>query len=220
VPQGTLSKELAMDDTTTWRLIHGERATAADILAALTPGQCAEPSLCAGWTVQMTAGHILQAAEQTTGSFMRGMAVSGFRFNTMMDRQARRIGELPMPEIVERLRARTTTTNRPPAPVSAMLGEVVTHTEDICRPLGIAHEASADALVACMEMYKTATFPVGAKKRIAGLRVSATDVDWSYGDGPEVSGPALSLIMAMTGRPAGLSGLEGPGLSTLESRLR
>jgi uncharacterized protein (TIGR03083 family) len=100
-----------------------------------------------------------------------------------------------------------------------MLGEVVTHTQDICQPLGLAHDAQPAALIACLEMYKTTAFPVGAKKRIAGLRLAATDVDWSHGDGPEVSGPALSLISAMTGRSAGVSGLAGPGVATLQSRL-
>jgi hypothetical protein len=100
-----------------------------------------------------------------------------------------------------------------------MLGEVVTHTDDICRPLGLSHHVQPGSLVACMEMYKVATFPVAAKKRIAGLSVRATDVDWFYGQGPEVSGPALALIMAMTGRSAGLSDLSGPGLALLRSRM-
>jgi uncharacterized protein (TIGR03083 family) len=208
-----------MDDATTWKLIHGERAATADMLATLTPDQWSQPSLCSGWTVQMTAGHIVQSAEQTTGSFMSGMLASGFRFNTMMDRQARTLGALPTTEIIERLSARTTTTNKAPAPVATMLGEVVTHTEDITRPLGLDHQAQPDAVVACLDHFKKANFPVGAKKRIAGLHLKATDVDWTYGDGPEVSGPALSLLMIMTGRSAGLDGLEGSGVADLRSRM-
>jgi hypothetical protein len=67
-------------------------------------------------------------------------------------------------------------------------------------------------------MYKVASFPVGTKKRIAGLRLRATDVDWSHGDGPEVTGPGLSLLVAMTGRPGGLDALSGEGLATMRSR--
>jgi uncharacterized protein (TIGR03083 family) len=208
-----------MDDATTWKLIHGERAATADMLATLAPDQWSQPSLCSGWTVQMTAGHIVQGAEQTTGSFMSGMLSSGFRFNTMMDRRARTLGALPTTEIIERLSARTTTTNKAPAPVATMLGEVVTHTEDITRPLGLAHQPQTEAKVACLDLYKKSSFPVGTKKRIAGLRLKATDVDWTYGDGPEVSGPALSLLMVMTGRSAGLDGLEGAGVADLRSRM-
>jgi len=208
-----------MDDATTWKLIRGERAATADMLATLTPDQRSQPSLCSGWTVQMTAGHIVQGAEQTTGSFMSGMLSSGFRFNAMMDRQARTLGARPTTEIVQRLSARTTTTNKAPAPAVTMLGEVVTHTEDITRPLGLDHQPQPEAKVACLDLYKKANFPVGAKKRIAGLRLKATDVDWTYGDGPEVSGPALSLLMIMTGRSAGLDELGGEGVAELTSRM-
>jgi uncharacterized protein (TIGR03083 family) len=169
--------------------------------------------------VQMTAGHIVQGAEQSTGSFMKGMLANGFRFNTMMDKEARRLGALPPAEIIARLQARTTTTNKAPAPVVTMLGEVVAHTEDITRPLGLPHAPAPDALVACLDMYQGANFPVGAKKRIAGLRLAATDLDWSHGDGPEVSGPALSLVMVMTGRAAGLDGLDGDGVAELKGRM-
>jgi uncharacterized protein (TIGR03083 family) len=208
-----------MDDTRVWELIHRERAVMADTLAALTPAQWAEPSLCGGWSVHIMAAHILAAAEQTPGNFMKGMVANGFRFNAMVDRDARRLGMLPPMEIIERLRARTTTTNRPPAPVMAMLGEIVVHGEDVRRPLGLDNDTSGEAVAACLEMYTRSSFPVGGKKRIGGLRLIAPDVDWSHGAGPEVSGSGLSLLLAMTGRPAGLTGLAGEGVTTLGSRL-
>jgi uncharacterized protein (TIGR03083 family) len=208
-----------MDDTTTWKLIHGERAATAAMLSTLTPDQWGAASLCGGWTVQMTAGHILGAAEQTKGSFMRRMVANGFRFNTMMDREAHRLGAVPPAEIIERLSARTTTTNGPPAPAVTMLGEVVVHSEDIRQPLGLQHEGRPEAVVTCLDMYKNANFPVGTKKRIAGIRLVATDVDWSHGNGPEVSGPGRSILLTMTGRPAGLGALQGEGLATLSQRM-
>jgi uncharacterized protein (TIGR03083 family) len=147
------------------------------------------------------------------------MAANGFRFNTMMDRDARRTGVLAPDELIGRLRARVTTTNKPPAPAMTMLGEVVVHSDDIRRPLGLEYQASPDALIACLEMYKNASFPVGTKKRIDGLRLVATDVDWSHGTGPEVTGMAMPMVMAMTGRAAGLDELGGEGLATLRQRM-
>jgi uncharacterized protein (TIGR03083 family) len=129
------------------------------------------------------------------------------------------LGQLPSDEIVSRLRARTTTTNRPPAPVTAMLGEVVVHGADVRRSLGLAGTPSPDAAVACLDMYTTASFPVGGKKRIRGLQLTATDTEWTHGDGPEVRGPATSLLLAMTGRAAGVDGLTGDGVPTLRERL-
>jgi len=207
------------DSKETWKLIHEEREILVATLEGLSDDQWETRSLCGGWTVRQTAAHILAGAEQTGPRFFKGMVASGMRFNTMMDRGARRLGAMPTAEIVERLGARTTTTNHPPAPIMAMLGEVVVHGEDIRRPLRIEAPSTGDAVVACLEMYKTATFPVGGKKRIAGLTLSATDVDWSCGDGPKVFGPGRALLLAMTGRPAGIEGLEGDGLAVFRARL-
>ena len=55
-------------------------------------------------------------------------------------------------------------------------------------------------------------------RRIAGLRLQATDAEWAHGDGPEVSGPLLSLILAMTGRKAVHPDLSGDGVAELGRR--
>jgi hypothetical protein len=54
--------------------------------------------------------------------------------------------------------------------------------------------------------------------RLAGLRLRATDQDWSAGDGPEVSGPIEALALAATGRPVALDDLAGEGLPILRAR--
>ncbi len=203
----------------TWKLIHHERQALAETLDGLASEQWAAPSLCAGWTVQVAAGHVMAGAEQTGPAFVRDLAASGFRFNTMIDRVARDRGTLPPGEIIRRLRARTTTTNHPPAPVVTMLGEVVVHSEDIRRPLGITAQVPAEAITAGLAMYSGAGFPIGSKKRVAGLKLTATDVGWSHGTGPEVSGPGLFLLLAMAGRPGGLIELAGDGLGQLRSRM-
>ena len=207
------------DNRQTWAFIHAERSAIVEMLETLTPDQWATPSLCTGWSVHRAAAHLVASAEQTAPSFIAGMARSGFRFNTMIERDVRRLGALEPAEIVARIRARTATTNRPPAPVMAMLGEVVVHGEDIRRPLGLSRVVPPRASAACLEMYKAATFPVGGKRRMAGLRLVATDTDWSCGDGPTVSGPALSLMLAMTGRAVGGEDLTGDGVDTFRSRL-
>lgn len=207
------------DDAKTWAMIHAERTGLADTLEGLTAQQWAVPSLCAGWTVGDLAAHVLAGAEQTPGSFFAGMLSMGFRFNALMERDARTRSALPKDQIIERLRQRATTTNHPPAPVMAMLGEVVVHGQDIRNPLGLPGKLSEPALNACLDMYTKANFPVGGKKRIAGLRLVSTDSGWSYGDGPEVSGPGVSLMLAMTGRRAGLADLSGEGAAVLGSRM-
>ncbi len=106
----------------------------------------------------------------------------------------------------------------PPGPPDTWLGETIVHSEDIRRPLGIVHEFPTDAAVQVANFYKGSNLLIGAKKRITGLSLRATDADWSYGDGAEVEGPIVSLVLAMTGRRAVLDDLSGDGVATLRSR--
>lgn len=201
-----------------WKHIHSERIDMVGTWAELSPEQWTRPSWCVGWSVQETSGHILAAAEQTPANFYKEMAAARFRFNVFADRAAKRLGALSPDELVRRLRIRTSTKNHPPAPVIAMLGEIVVHGEDIRRPLGIVHRSPEAALVAVADNYKNANLLIGSKRRIAGLSLRATDIAWAHGEGPEVSGPLISLILAMAGRTGAQADLAGDGLSILAVR--
>ena len=207
------------DTATTWRLIHAERARLADVFESLKPADWKKPSLCAPWDVQTTAAHILLSAEQTPGHFFSSLARSGFRFNAMIARDTAQLAAIAPADLISRLRARTTTTNKAPAPPMAMLGEAVVHGQDILYALGRSGGVDPDASRACLDMYKSASFPVGGKKRIAGLKLVADDVDWQHGDGPEVRGPAVPLMLAMTGRKGTVDELSGDGVATFASRV-
>ena len=52
-----------------------------------------------------------------------------------------------------------------------------------------------------------------------GVRLAPTDLDWSHGSGPEVTGPAEAVLMAITGRASALGELGGPGLPVVAGRL-
>ncbi|HEY5091679.1 MAG TPA: maleylpyruvate isomerase family mycothiol-dependent enzyme [Acidimicrobiales bacterium] len=207
-----------MSDADTWAMIHAERSRVADMLDELSAEQWSADTLCKGWNVQMVAAHMMNAGEQTGPKFLGGLLANGMRFNVMMDRQAHASARLAPKEIIARIRARTTTTNKPPAAAMAMLGEVVVHGNDIRQPLGIADDSSTAAKVACLEMFKGSNLPVRAKKTIAGLHLNATDADWSFGTGPDVNGPLVALLSAMATRPLAPT-LSGDGVATLRSRL-
>jgi uncharacterized protein (TIGR03083 family) len=207
-----------MKSQETWKYIHAERADMAETWATLSPNQWAAASWCDCWTVRDTAGHVLAAAEQTPANFYKELIAAGFRFNLFADRGAKRLGGIDPGELVRRLRERTTTTNHPPAPVMAMLGEIIVHGEDIRRPLGLDHQSPEAALVAVADGWKNSNLLIGSKRRIAGLRLKATDADWAHGDGPEVSGPLIALVLAMTGRKGARSDLTGEGVPLLADR--
>jgi uncharacterized protein (TIGR03083 family) len=207
-----------MKSEETWTYIHAERADMANTWESLSLSQWSSPSWCEGWSVQDTAGHVLAAAEQTPLNFYKEFALAGFKFDVFADRGAKQFSKVSPAELVRRLRARTTTTNHPPAPVMAMLGEIIVHGDDIRRPLGLTHETPIVALVALADSWKNSNLLIGAKRRIAGVRLRATDAKWTHGEGPEVEGPLQSLILAMVGRKGAHVDLTGDGVAILSSR--
>lgn len=68
------------------------------------------------------------------------------------------------------------------------------------------------------DFYKKSNLLIGGKKRVTGLTLRATDIDWATGSGPEVTGPAASLVIGIAGRKAALDDLSGEGLATLRTR--
>jgi uncharacterized protein (TIGR03083 family) len=201
-----------------WRYIGSERSDLADTWESLTPEQWGAASWCEGWSVQDVAGHLVASAEQTPPNFFKEFARAGFKFNVFAERGAKRCASAGSSELVRRLRARTSTRNHPPGPVNAMLGEVVVHGDDLRRPLGLSHKTPEAALVVVADSWKKTNVLIGSKRRIEGLRLTATDSTWTHGDGPEVSGPLQSLVLAMTGRKQVLDDLSGDGVAILATR--
>jgi uncharacterized protein (TIGR03083 family) len=102
-------------------------------------------------------------------------------------------------------------------PVRGLM-HVLVHGQDICRPLGITRDLPRAHLVPVADFVKDDVHIFGAKKRIAGLKLTATDMDWSHGNGPEVTGPAEALVMMMAGRLAAVDDLSGEGKAALVTR--
>jgi uncharacterized protein (TIGR03083 family) len=207
-----------MAGTSPWPLIHAERAALLGDVADLTDDQWATPSLCPGWTVRDVFGHLTATAKMTPARFIGHFASAGFRFHVMSAKDVAAETAGPPATTVAQFRSRLDAVTSPPGPVEAMLGEAVVHGEDIRRPLGISRSYPPEAVTRTADFFASSNLLIGTKKRIAGLTLRATDGDWTTGSGPEVSGPILSLLMAMTGRPATLDDLAGDGLATLAAR--
>ena len=94
------------------------------------------------------------------------------------------------------------------------------HGEDVRRPLGIRRDYPSEAVTrALAHQLKTSVALGGGRQRAAGVRLRASDVDVVVGDGPEVSGPVVSLLMVVSGRAQALEDLTGPGLPRLEASI-
>jgi uncharacterized protein (TIGR03083 family) len=207
-----------MASNSPWPLIHAEREALIDDLGTLTDEQWATPSLCAGWTVRDVLGHMIATAKMTPPRFFAKMAAAGFRFNNMTAKAVAAEATANPADGLANFRSHLKDTTAPPGPAEAVLGEAVIHSADIRTPLGIPHEYPEEALRRVADFYQGSNLLTGAKRRIDGLSLRATDTGWSTGSGPEVTGPHLSLIQAMLGRSAALAELSGAGVDTLKSR--
>jgi uncharacterized protein (TIGR03083 family) len=201
-----------------WPTIHAERRALADDLDGLTPEQWGTASLCEGWTVHDVLAHLLVLESMTPFRFVTRFAGARFDFARYADRGIAREQRPDPAQTLAAFRSAQDRTTAPPGPKETWVGEHLVHGEDVRRPLGITRTYPMDAVLDTLDFYQRSQPIIGGRDRVAGLTLRATDADHSVGSGPEVSGPALDLVLAATGRPAGWASLAGPGLSTLKSR--
>ena len=200
-----------------WPVVHAERKALVTDLSGLDANQWSTTSLATEWTVRDVLAHMTATAKITPGGFFPHLASSGFSFSKMQAKDIATEAGSSTADTLANFEAIASSTKRPPGPPATMLGETIVHSQDIRGPLGIQHDYPMAALVQVADFYKGSNLLIGTKKRIAGLTLKATDTEWSHGSGPEVTGPMLPLLMAMTGRKV-TDQLTGDGVETLRSR--
>jgi len=202
--------------------IADERRRVADLVEHLSPAQLDAPSLCGDWTVKQVAGHLLSAVEKPPAGLFSSMLRSGFNLHRANARVARLMAERPADELADGLRRNAENPFRPPlVGYPGQLTDLQVHGQDMRRPLGLPHGLTPDRLRISLD------FLVGGRaigfvprRLLAGLRFEATDLDWAWGTGPALAGPAEALVMAMTGRPVAVTDLDGDGIPILRDRLK
>ncbi|MGV9711882.1 maleylpyruvate isomerase family mycothiol-dependent enzyme [Gordonia sp. NPDC003424] len=200
------------DDNAIFEAVADERRALAALLATLTPEQWQTPSLCAGWTVRDVAAHVtlpLVIPKWRFGLAMLRARGSFDRANIAMTRHVVSVYGDSLPAILdERATSRFTPPGfGPPTPLT----DIVVHGLDIRRPLGIDHRPTDDRQRAVLDFLVSPKAGGYFRAIDDDLRWEATDLDWQYGDGPEVRGPALSLMLVLTGRLMALEDTTGEG---------
>lgn len=192
----------------------------ADDLTGLTSGQWQHRTLCAGWDVEHVVAHLTAVASIGQWRWLRSIAGARFRPDVHNERRLTEyLGPTPV-ETFERFRAVVTSTVTPSGHTAAYLGEVVVHAADIRRPLGISRVTDLAVLLPIAEFFVSRNFTVPSKTHATGLELRADDAPFVAGSGYVVSGPLLSLVMSLAGRPDFLDDLSGAGVPTLRERLQ
>ncbi len=197
-----------------------ERRDFADFLDTLSAEQRHAPTMCDRWDVRQVVAHVISYDTARplaiTASFVR----AGFRPARVNDLRTRSLADWTAEQLVGFLRSHV----RPSGLTAGFgggigLSDCLIHHQDIRRPLGLHRDIPGDRVREALGVALRAPV-LPARRNAQGLRLRATDLDWTNGNGPEVTGPGEALLLVLAGRPAAVDELDGPGLDTLRQRLR
>jgi uncharacterized protein (TIGR03083 family) len=194
-----------------------EQDAAVALARELAPGEWDVPSLCDGWAVRDVFGHL--ARHLHPADWQEGIGLAGRRAarreREYADDVDRSIAVLASP-------AKWSTSGLKAVAVLNTC-ELVIHQEDVRRPLTRPRTYPEATLRSCLEF---ATSPFGnvgvadsLRRRGRALRLVATDLDWSTGSGPEVTGTGEALLLAIAGRGVAMQALTGSGAPILAARM-
>ena len=205
--------------TSTKEMARDEREGFASFLDGLTSRQWNSPTLCELWTVREVAIHTVSYDELTTaglvGRFLKG------RLNTD------RINAIGVADYSDRSPQQITVLIRSYAQPHGLTGgfggkialtDGMIHQQDIRRSIGLPRTIDPERLRTALNFARFAPTIRGAW-RARGVRLVASDLDWSHGRGPEVRGPGEALLMAMAGRRAALDDVDGLGKAKLAQHI-
>lgn len=209
-----------MNEDKVWAAIDTQRLRTADLLDSLNPDEWEHPSLCEGWTVRDVAAH-LTLQQTSLGTALRGALRHPGSLNHMIRETARFQARQPTERLIADIRGMVGS-RRHNFGVTHMetLVDIVVHGQDIAVPLSreLPVEPETAAAAATRVWAYQGTWLGRQKARVFGdvperrRRFTATDIEWSAGEGPEIRGPMVAILLVLTGRSAGLSQLTGTGL--------
>ncbi|HEU5110436.1 MAG TPA: maleylpyruvate isomerase family mycothiol-dependent enzyme [Micromonosporaceae bacterium] len=202
-------------------MVEQQRLAIADLLDGLTPQQWESPSLCAGWRIRDVAAHVtLVGLPPSAGSIFTDMVRSHGNFHRLNTAAAKRRAQRPQRQLIADLRACASSRKVPIVSSHRnVLFDVAVHGQDIAIPLGLELSIPPAAAAEAATRVWTMGWPFWASRRLSGLRLTATDADWSAGSGSDVHGPIRALLLLLTGRTTTAADmLAGDGVAQLRRR--
>jgi len=182
-----------------WRCVDDQRIELAGLLEGLDAEQWTAPSLCDGWRVRDVAAHLTHSHMHPVRAIAEAVK-SGFRFEAMIRRLGRE-DRRSQSEIAAALRAMAGARKKVPGTrVQQPMIELLVHGQDITVPLGIDWPMPLDAAREAAQKLSAMTFPLNGERRLAGVRLVATDAEFAAGEGREVQVPIGDIVMILAGR--------------------
>jgi uncharacterized protein (TIGR03083 family) len=210
-----------MDREQSWQVITEQRLGLAQLLEGLSDAEWEQPSLCAGWRVRDVAAHVAMAPQVPgVGSMLADALRARGSLHRLNHDVAVRHAARPTSAIVDELRLYADSRRLPVVTnYRNIFFDVLVHAQDIAIPLGRDYPMPYEAARVGASRVWTMGWPFWARRRLRGVRLRATDTDWSAGAGIELRGPIRMLLLLLTGRTAtALPHLSGPGAHTIAER--
>jgi uncharacterized protein (TIGR03083 family) len=210
-------------------VIAAHRRALAEALSQMPADQWHGASLCAGWTPAHVLAHQTMPFRISEAEFMAGMQQCGGDFTKFSDEIAERDSNIPPSELVAVLRENADNAWAPPGGgLAGALSHDVIHGLDISWLPGLAYEIPVQAMTMVLDSITGPLTPpedavVAADVNpsavrttlfgfpLDGIRVSATDLDWSAGQGAELCGRSRDLLPLLAGRKISRELFSGPG---------
>jgi len=205
------------DDASLQPAVAAEFRSLADLLDAASAAQWDTASLCAGWRVREVVAHMTMAARYSEEQFMAELKRCGFDFTRLSNEIAARDAGLPTDELIKNLRSEVMRRWAPPGGgYHGALNHVVIHGLDVTVPLGVPRLATDQTIRVILDDLTQGDVNARFGIDIAGRSLQATDLDWSFGQGAVLRGPAADLALVICGRSVPPGRLEGAPLASHE----
>ena len=181
--------------------IAAERRDLAGVLSGLPAGSWDAPTLCAGWRVREVVAHMTMPFRYSTARFITEMARGRGNFHRMADRCARRDAAMPAADLLAALRDNAEYPWKPPGGgLEGALVHDVIHGLDITVAPGLGRKVPEDRLRIVLGVITRPRTLRQFDADLTGIELRADDIDWSFGSGTPVSGPAQDLALVLCGR--------------------
>jgi uncharacterized protein (TIGR03083 family) len=201
------------DDAYLQPTVAAELTSLANLLDKASNAQWDTASLCARWRVREVVAHMTMAARYPQEQFMAELQRCGFDFTRLSNEIAARDANLPSGELIANLRSEVMQHWAPPGGgYHGALNHAVIHGLDVTVPLGAPRLAPDETIRVILEDLTEGDVNARFGMDIAGRHLQATDLDWSFGAGPMLRGPAADLALAICGRSVAPGRLEGAPL--------
>jgi uncharacterized protein (TIGR03083 family) len=210
-----------MDRDQVWQVIDAQRLSMAGLLQQLSADEWRQPSLCTGWTIRDVAAHLTLQQLGLGGAIAMMARWRGSLDRTIHDAACRRAAQ-PTGQIIAQIQGMAGS-RRHNLGVTSLetLTDILVHGQDIAIPLGRRHDMppQAAAVAASRVLSMRWPPPLPSARKVTGFRLTATDISWSAGDGPEVRAPIGAILLVCAGRLTALPQLSGEGAPGLAARL-